>query len=314
MAVLIKKIGSFYIGGRQVTIENKEKQRRQFVKGGPVREVDPNGDFTTGQMYVQYYELENPAYQYPVLFLHGGGVCGACWEALPNGEPGWLQWFLEAGYHCYVSDAVERGRASWSQYPDIYESEPIFRSKNESWTSFRIGMKYDTEPGKRIAFSDTQFPIDYFDEFTKQTIPRWVTNNQAILDAYRSYIAKVGKCIIIAHSQASEFVGSLMKEFEDLIQAVVLLEGSSAPAMENLCIHTPTLHIWGDHIQPGTNWETYQKNMRRYVEEQLKLGAPVTWLELPEMGIHGNSHFLMLDKNSRDIFEIVQTWLKEKIK
>ena len=45
MAILLKEIGSFYIGGHQITISGKPVYKRQFVKGGPIREVDPNGDF-----------------------------------------------------------------------------------------------------------------------------------------------------------------------------------------------------------------------------------------------------------------------------
>ena len=163
MGILLKDLGSFYIGGSQVTISGKPVYKRQFVKGGPVRAVDPNGDFETGQMYVQYFKLNAPTQYYPVLLMHGGGVCGSVWEESFAADKNWLQLFLEHGYDTYVADAMERGRSGFSQYPDIYESEPIFRSKNEAWTNFRIGSEYNSAPVKRIAFEDTQFPVEYFD-------------------------------------------------------------------------------------------------------------------------------------------------------
>jgi hypothetical protein len=34
-------------------------------------------------------------------------------------------------------------------------------------------------------------------------------------------------------------------------------------------------------------------------------------LNLPKMGIRGNSHMLMMDRNSDDIAALVQRWLEE---
>ena len=107
MGILLKDIGSFYIGGSQVTISGKPVYKRQFVKGGPVREVDPNGDFETGQMYVQDFKLDAPAQPYPVLLMHGGGVCGPVWEEHFAADQNWLPLFLEHGYDTYGSDAMD---------------------------------------------------------------------------------------------------------------------------------------------------------------------------------------------------------------
>ncbi len=311
MAILLKEIGSFYIGGKQVTISGKPIYKRQFVKGGPVRLVDPNGDFETGQMYVQYFKMEKPAQKYPVILMHGGGVCGSIWEDSLTENKSWLQLFLEHGFDTYVVDAMERGRSGFSQYPDIYISEPVFRSKNEAWTNFRIGSIYNSDPSKRIAFADTQFPAERFDDFMKMNVPRWTTNNAAITDAYRALMQKMDECVLIIHSQASEFAGVLLKEFSHKIKAAIIIEGSSAPSDENLCCLVPTLYIWGSHIEKGSNWEIYQANMRAYFEKQRRFNAPVTWLSLPDKGINGNSHFMMLDKNSAEIFKLIYNWLQK---
>ena len=109
----------------------------------------------------------------PLLLWHGGGLSGVTWETKPDGKPGWQQFFLNAGYDVYVSDAVERGRASWARYPEIFKSEPFFRPKKEAWELFRIGPSYEVG-GKREAFEGEQFPVEAFDQFAKQGIPRWV--------------------------------------------------------------------------------------------------------------------------------------------
>ena len=102
-------------------------------------------------MYVQYVKLYGSyaRAKYPLLMWHGGGLSGVTWETKPDGQPGWQQFFLRAGHDVYVSDAVERGRASWARYPEIFKTEPFFRTKKEAWELFRIGPadSYATDPG-----------------------------------------------------------------------------------------------------------------------------------------------------------------------
>ncbi len=74
-----------------------------------------------------------------MLMWHGGGLTGVTWETKPDGGAGWEQFFLTKGHDVYVSDAVERGRASWARYPEIFKGEPFFRTKKEGWELFRIG-------------------------------------------------------------------------------------------------------------------------------------------------------------------------------
>jgi len=310
---LLSKIGSFYVGGRTVKISGTPIYERQFVLGGPVRKVDPNGDFESGQMYVQYFLQENPISPYPLLLVHGGGMCGSCWENSLVESEGWLQYFLRQHYDVYVADAVERGRSGWSQFPDIYKSAPIFRSKNEAWLGFRIGSHYDSNPQKRVAFPETQFPIDMFDYFMKMNVPRWTTNNAETLAAYETCLKKIGPSILILHSQGSEFGMQLIRKYPELIRAAVFLEPSSTPYKEACASDVPILYVWGDNIT-GTHWETYESNVRDYYEKQLAIDNKVTWLSLPKYGIRGNSHFLMLDKNNKEILALIIDWLQKALK
>jgi hypothetical protein len=170
---LVKEIGSFHVGGRSETLTGMPTRDVSFSVGMPAIKVDPNGEFEVEQMYVQYVKLAQPKGRVPILMWHGGGLSGVTWETKPDGKPGWQQWFLNAGYDVYVSDAVERGRASWARYPEIYKSEPMFRTKKEAWELFRIGPSY--EPGgQRLAFEGQQFPVEAFDQFGKQGVPRWL--------------------------------------------------------------------------------------------------------------------------------------------
>src|SRR5215475_14823424 len=136
-----KEIGSFHIGGQSLTLQGLPVKELVYTAGGPPTKMDPNGDFHTGQMYVQYVKLNNPKARYPLLLWHGGGLTGVTWETKPDGKPGWQQFFLTAGHSVYVSDAVERGRSSFARYPEIFKSEPVFRTKKEAWELFRLGAE-----------------------------------------------------------------------------------------------------------------------------------------------------------------------------
>jgi hypothetical protein len=56
----IKEIGSFHVGGRQVTLSGLPEKEIVFSPGSPPFKVNPNRDFEVEQMYVQYVLLHEP--------------------------------------------------------------------------------------------------------------------------------------------------------------------------------------------------------------------------------------------------------------
>jgi len=83
----IKEIGSFHVGGRQVTLSGLPEKEIVFTKGGPPTKVNPNGEFQVEQMYVQYLIPADQKGKYPLLMWHGGGLTGVTWESKPDGNP-----------------------------------------------------------------------------------------------------------------------------------------------------------------------------------------------------------------------------------
>jgi uncharacterized iron-regulated protein len=47
------------------------------------------------------------------------------------------------------------------------------------------------------------------------------------------------------------------------------------------------------------------------VEYLTDAGVNVTWLELVTAGISGNGHFMMVELNSREIYEQIEAWLNQ---
>ena len=310
----LNEVGSFYIGGRSVTLSGLPVREIVFTKGAPPTKVDPNGDFEAEQMYVQYMIPADQKSKYPLLMWHGGGLTGVTWETKPDGNPGFMQYFLRAGHPTYVSDAVERGRASWARYPEIFKSEPFFRTKKEAWELFRIGPKdsYNTDPIKRIAHPGQKFPIAAFDQFCKQGVPRWATNDAPTQAAYNALIQKIGSCVVMVHSQGGNFGFQAALAAPDKVKAVIALEPSGAPKpgpeLEKLK-NIPILIIWGDYVDKQALWQQLVPNVEAFFKDLRSKGGKIEWIDLPKLGISGNTHMLMMDQNSDQVAGLIQEWM-----
>lgn len=309
----MKELGSFVIPGETVQVSNLPDAYVSFGPNQHKVSVPQNGEFETGQMYVQFFMLSRPRVATPVLLWHGGGSTGAVWETTPDGRPGWVMNFLQAGYSVYLPDSVERGRSGFNRYPEIYHSAPLFRAKKEAWDVFRIG-KYDADPAKRVVFPGQQFPADAFDNFFRINVPRWVDNDPAIQRAYDRLVEKVCPCVLVAHSQGGIYAIRSAASYPNLVKSLVLLEPSDVPsldaaAMDNLT-HVRQLLVWGDFIGQNKLWSYYQGKLRQYYQS-LHGKGDVTWVDLPAQGITGNSHFMMMDRNSDAIAGLVRSWIEK---
>lgn len=309
---LVKEVGSFHVGGHTETLSGLPSKEIVFSPGAPPIKVDPNGEFEVEQMYVQFVKQAAPKSKLPLLLWHGGGLSGVTWETKPDGKPGWQQFFLNAGYDVYVSDAVERGRASWARYPEIFKSEPFFRPKKEAWELFRIGPSYEVG-GKREAFEGEQFPIQAFDQFAKQGIPRWATNDAATQKAYDALVQKVCPCIILVHSQGGNFGFTAALNAPDKVKALITVEPSGAPdpakADAAKLKGVPHLIVWGDFLDKVPVWSKLVVNPTKWGQAIASAGGNVDTFELPKMGIKGNTHMMMMDRNSDDVAKLINDWI-----
>jgi pimeloyl-ACP methyl ester carboxylesterase len=314
----IREFGSFHVGGKETLLDGQQTREIVFTPGAPPLRVDPNGEFETGQMYVQYMKLANPKARYPLLMWHGGGMTGVAFETKPDGKPGWQQFFLAAGHDVYVSDAVERGRAGWSRYPEIFRTEPFFRPKKEGWVLFRIGPPdgWSRHPAERKPYEGQQFPVEAYDQFVKQGVPRWATNDPATQAAYDALVRKVCPCVIMAHSQGGAFAYTAALNNADLVKGVITLEPSSSPPPDKTDFrrirNIPHLIVFGDHLDRQPLWTRLLINQQKYFDALKDAGVPVDWFDLPRMGMRGNSHMLMMDRNSDQIASLINDWMVVK--
>ncbi|MBR1148257.1 esterase [Bradyrhizobium sp. AUGA SZCCT0431] len=315
--IALRDMGSFHVGGRLVEISGKPVKEVTFTPGGVPAKVDPNGTYQVEQMYVQYFLPAVEKGAYPLLMWHGGGLTGVTYETTPDGREGWLNYFLRKGWAVYNSDAVERGRAGWAQYPDIFKSEPVFLTTANPFERFRIGDgagSYNADPAKRKLLPGNQFPNDGYENFVKQNVPRWTTTDDAIIAAYIAEIDRVGPSIILFHSQAGSFGFKVAQARPNKVKALIAIEpaGVGDPAKVESLKNIPTLIVYGDYIEQDSRWPKIRATGVAFAESIKAAGGSVDVVDLPKAGIKGNSHMVMMDKNNAEVAALIQKWLEGK--
>ena len=312
----LRGMGSFHVGGHIATVSGKEVRTIQRVPGGPLSKLDPNGEFMVEQMYVQYFLPQSRKGKLPLLMWHGAGLTGATYETTPDGREGWLNIFIRKGWDTYISDAVERGRAGFASR-DVWAGDPIFLNYQDPYERFRIGDgqgSWNSDADKRRPIPGTQFPVEAYDNYMKQTVARWLTTDPAIVAGYVALVDKICPCVILAHSQGGSFAFKVAEQRPDKIKAIVAVESASAGILANApkLKDVPVLMVWGDFVDQHPTWATFKKIDTEYANAIKAAGGKVDWINLPEIGIKGNSHMIMQDKNNAEIADVIQKWLVDK--
>lgn len=81
----------------------------------------------------------------------------------------------------------------------------------------------------------------------------------------------------------------------------------------------PILIVFGDHISDEPSdifnvdvWRIARERARQFVAQINAHGGDATLIELPKLGIHGNTHAAFADKNNVEILDLMTKWFAEK--
>lgn len=307
---VIREVGSFYAGGRL--------HRRD---GFPVSEVDlastlagfrydPNGTFAVESCYVQYF-LPSLEKGDPVVLIHGGALTGAMWESTPAGNKGWVQLLLERGHPVYVIDGVERGRAGFVPFQDVWPDQPMLRSAEEAWGLYRIGAYADY--AVRRSYPGQKFPVDFFDQFLRFTVPRWLSTPEAAYQAYREALRRIGPAILFVHSSGGVNGPRLARDEPELVRAVVGIEPSTFHPADAFAHPVPILNIMGDFLDSSDFWARLDGTIREQTELQRAAGASAEYLRLKDFSLPGHSHMYMMDDGNDKVLDLVLALVSEHL-
>jgi pimeloyl-ACP methyl ester carboxylesterase len=305
--------GSFFIGGHDVHSDTLSN----------LAHYAPTGTITVEQMYVHYEIPSHTAGHFPITFIHGCCLTGKTWETTPDGRMGWDEYFLRKGYPVYVVDQADRGRSALNtstisgvksgklspdQLPDLFDS-----SHEAAWQTFRFGPEYPN------LFPGMQFPIEAQAEFWKQMVPDWTPSlpdpNPTIPDLSQLAIRLDGT-ILISHSQSGVFPFRAAEISSQGIAAIIALEPGSCPdahADMKPFATIPILVLYGDNVESSPRWGPRLKQCQAFVHAAKQVGVTAELVLLPDIGIHGNSHMLMQDKNNLVVADWILSWIDQHV-
>ncbi len=85
------------------------------------------------------------------------------------------------------------------------------------------------------------------------------------------------------------------------------------PAQLSTLAKIPTLIMFGDHlgdVQGGpANWAASFEGCQKFVQQLKDAKGDAEMMHLPALGIKGNSHMLMQDRNSDQLADLVLRWI-----
>jgi pimeloyl-ACP methyl ester carboxylesterase len=316
----VLRMGSFPIGGRVVSLHDLPVREVPVSGANFTMKVDPNGDYLVDQMYVQYVKLRHPRAKYPLILIHGGGMTASTWEDTPDGRPGWQTYFLYQGHDVYMVDSVGRGRAGVAP-PQIQSADPIYPTAEGTWLLARMGPQgsYNSDPARRVGYPGVKFPLAAFDTLMRERVPsRGSADAAATGKALALLIQRICPCVLIAHSSGGPYALHAALGAPDKVKAVVLLEPAGAPDARQDAPATvkgvPHLFLWGDFLTNDPIQGKAMPPVKAWSDALASAGGESDWVELPKLGITGNTHVMMMDANSDAVAGVVQTWfVKHKL-
>jgi hypothetical protein len=332
--MVIQEQGSFSVGGTVVS----EPGTFDPIKQGAYNPngVSPEGQTLHGDHASVFYQIPENARKLPLVFWHGHGQSRKTWETTPDGREGFQNIFLREGYGVYLIDQPRRGHAARSTEATTITATPdeqlwfgIFRLG--AWPNFYEGVQFSKDS-------------EALNQFFRQMVPNTGPYNAEVNIAAVSELFKnIGKGILVTHSQSGG-PGWRTAIKNDNTRAIVSFEPGGdflfpegeAPESIKLAGRTvipptvpmadfmrltkiPIIVFYGDNIpkQPSQNpgqeqWRVFLEVAKMWREVVNRHGGDVTIVHLPEIGIRGNTHFLMSDLNSLEIADLMSRFLKKK--
>jgi len=322
-ALVIQEQGSFAVGGTVLSTP------RTYNNNSPTTE----GQTFHGDHLYAFYQIPQSSKALPIVMLHGAYQSARSWETTPDGREGFQTLFLRRGFPVYLVDQPRRGRAGNSTVAATIEPTPFDQLffdqfRIGKWPNYFDNVQFDRKP-------------ETLDQFFRSVTPNTGPYDAGVIsDAMSALFAKIGSGILFTHSQGGG-PGWLTAIKNPNVKAIVAFEpgsgfifpeGELPPVMPSAAgplsaeavplsdfqklTRLPIVIYYGDNfpVEPTTergqdNWRVRLAMAWLWVDAINKRGGDARLVHLPEIGIRGNTHFLMSDLNNVQIADQVSQFL-----
>ena len=276
-----------------------------------------------------FYQLPETQSGNPIVYLHGYGQSRMGWQTTPDGREGWSDIFLRYGRAAFLVDQPRRGEAGATAAMttdglDAWgEDGKSYKPGEQAWyTHFRIGLVAPE------LYAGSAFPTgdEAQNQFFRQMTPNTGSFDQSLDAAALGEVLADAKemtgkkSVYITHSQGGAIGWDTPMEN---VAAIVAIEpgGAPVPGSEQynrlLAARIPVIIYFGDYIDNGPSdimstgfWQMIRDGAVTFAEQYNADGGDATVIELPKIGVYGNSHFMFQEKNNKDIADHIQAWLE----
>lgn len=324
--LVIQQQGSFAVGGKVVSTPGTYDNNQPTTAGQTF-----HGD----HLYAFYQLPQNPK-PLPIVMLHGAFQSARSWETTPDGREGFQTLFLRRGFPVYLVDQPRRGRAGNSTVAATVEPTPFDQLffdqfRLGKWPNYFDNVQFDRKP-------------ETLDQFFRSVTPNTGPYDAGVIsDAMAALFDKTGPGILFSHSQAGG-PGWLTAIKSQNVKGIVALEpgsgfifpeGELPPEMPSAAgtlspepvpladfeklTRIPIVIYYGDNFPTAPtaergqdNWRVHLAMARLWVDAINQHGGDAQLVHLPEIGVRGNTHFLMSDLDNVEIADLVSKFLAEK--
>jgi pimeloyl-ACP methyl ester carboxylesterase len=271
-------------------------------------------------------------YQVPVeprdnlVLVHGGGGQALDMLTTPDGRPGWSTIFLRDQFAVYTVDRPGLGRSPF--HPDV--NGPY--GPPAAYEGFVATFAAQSPPGLP---PHTQWPgSGDRDDPALATFLAW--QEPFVTDAARAHedmragaaslLDRLGPSVLLTHSFGGGFGWLALSERPSLVKALVAVEPAGPPFVDHPALGsfryglTPVPLAFGpgpDEAKLGgipvavvsAECSGFEPSCRATAGYLRSCGASVDELRLGELGIHGNGHAMMLEKNNAEVAALITDWI-----
>ena len=319
---------------------------------GAQRKQMPYGTISQGQMYVQYVIPAQKRHPYPVVMIHGGGGQGTHMMGI-GGRPGWVHYFVQAGYSVYWVDRPSYGRSPYhpdalgpSHLPNVPPYEGLITSTAVFNTAQWPGPGGINDP-----------VIDQFMACEQGNVSDEAFHSDLAWRGGAELVDRIGPCILLTHAFGGFFGWGVADRRPNLIKGIFAMEINGNPFAAQLRwgltaapmtydppvtdftqfkledrtlppdAPRPIVASYKVQSEPAHKW----KNLRGIpmgwlttefggggspisnVEFLKQVGCSAEMVRLRDYGILGNGNLMLLEKNNHEVFKVVDDWLTRKV-